>query len=277
MDNLPALFNLAGRVAIVSGGAGLLGQEFCKTLAQAGASVVVADKNATETQMVVSNLVSQGFRASGIVVDITDKYSVANMVSKTLESFGGVDILVNSAALDPKFDPDSRQQTSVGISGAFEDYPLEAWQEALNVNLTGMFLSCQAVGRVMREQKQGVIVNISSIYGVVGPDQRIYRQDGLQQQYKPVYYSVTKAGVLGLTRYLAAYYAGTGIRVNALTPGGVFAGHDDEFLKAYSSRTILGRMAERNEMNGALLFLASDASSYMTGANLIVDGGWTAW
>jgi 2-deoxy-D-gluconate 3-dehydrogenase len=164
------------------------------------------------------------------------------------------------------------------LSGSFEDYPLDAWKAALDVNLTGMFLCCQAAVKPMLAQgKKGSIINICSTYGMVAPDQRIYQRGGDQTSYKPVYYSVTKAGVLGLTRYLSAYYAGSEIRVNALTPGGIYNNHDDEFLKAYSARTIMGRMAHKDEMNGALLFLASDASSYMTGSNLVVDGGWTAW
>jgi 2-deoxy-D-gluconate 3-dehydrogenase len=161
--------------------------------------------------------------------------------------------------------------------GAFEDYPLDAWQAALDVNLTGMFLCCQAAVRPMLERGKGVIVNICSTYGLGGPDQRIYQRDGKQLVYKPVYYTVTKAGVLGMTKYLATYYAGKNIRVNALTPGGVFNNHDETFTQAYSARTVLGRMANKDEMSSALLFLASDASSYMTGSNLVVDGGWTAW
>ena len=183
---------------------------------------------------------------------------------------------MNSAALDPKFDPDAIKN---GITpGSFEDYPLDQWNTALNVNLTGMFLITQACVKPMLKQgKKGSIINICSTYGLNGPDQRIYIKDGQRVAYKPVYYTVTKAGVLGFTKYLAAYYAGTEIRVNALTPGGVFNNHDDYFVKNYSAKTILGRMAQGDEMNGALLFLASEASSYMTGNNVIVDGGWTAW
>jgi 2-deoxy-D-gluconate 3-dehydrogenase len=195
------------------------------------------------------------------------------MVEAALEAFGRLDILVNSAALDPKFDPSHHAQHT----NTFEDYPLEMWEQALSVNLTGLFLCCQAAARPMLAQGNGTIINICSTYGLVGPDQRIYERPGEPTRFKPAYYSVTKAGVLGLTHYLATYYAGKNIRANALTPGGVFNNHDETFLKAYSARTVLGRMAHRHEMNGALLFLASDASSYMTGSNLVVDGGWTAW
>ena len=177
--------------------------------------------------------------------------------------------------LDPTFNGTGKVTTPVG---SFEDYPLESWKQALDVNLTGMFLCCQAAVKPMLAQgKKGSIINICSTYGLVAPDQRLYQREGKQVAYKPVYYSVTKAGVLGLTRYLAAYFAGTEIRVNALTPGGVFNDHDETFLKAYSARTVMGRMAQKHEMNGALLYLASEASSYMTGNNLVVDGGWTAW
>jgi 2-deoxy-D-gluconate 3-dehydrogenase len=269
-------FNLKGRVAIVTGGGGLLGSEFCRTLAEAGAQVVVADVNGESATATAALLSSSGQQALDIALDVTSPESVKALVTQTTQRFGRLDILVNSAALDPKFDSAAMRQ---GIApGRFEDFPLEKWNVALNVNLTGMFLVTQACVQPMQQQgSTGSIINIGSTYGLNGPDQRIYLADGKRVAYKPVYYSVTKAGVLGFTKYLAAYYAGTGIRVNALTPGGVFNDHDQDFVDNYSARTILGRMARKDEMNGALLFLASDASSYMTGGNVIVDGGWTAW
>ena len=269
-------FDLTGRVAVVTGGVGLLGAEFCRTLAEAGAAVAVVDLNASASRGTADSLTKNGYEAVAITTDITRPDSVNAMVEKTVSTFGRLNILVNSAALDPKFDPDAIQK---GIApGAFEDYPLEQWNTALNVNLTGMFLVTQAcVKQMLAQGKKGSIINICSTYGLNGPDQGIYIKDGERVAYKPVYYTVTKAGVMGFTKYLAAYYAGTEIRVNALTPGGVFNDHEDYFVKNYSAKTILGRMANKDEMNGALLFLASDASSYMTGNNLVVDGGWTAW
>jgi NAD(P)-dependent dehydrogenase (short-subunit alcohol dehydrogenase family) len=266
-------FRMDGRAAIVTGGAGLLGAEFCRTLAEAGATVVVADLDAARAEHVAAGLRAAGGKAAGLGLDVTRLESVTRAIGQIRADHGRVDVLVNSAALDPKFDRTHHEQAA----NAFEDYPLEMWNQALAVNLTGMFLCSQAVSRPMLEQGSGVIINICSTYGLVGPDQRIYAQPGKPRQFKPVYYSVTKAGVLGMTRYLSTYFAGTGVRVNALTPGGVFNDHDDGFVANYSARTVLGRMARRDEMNGALLFLASDASSYMTGSNLIVDGGWTAW
>jgi 2-deoxy-D-gluconate 3-dehydrogenase len=269
-------FNLANRVAVITGGVGLLGAEFCRTLAEAGAAVAVVDLNAEKCAAVADSLVQAGYRALPVPTDITQPDSVNVLVEKIMSTFGRLDILVNSAALDPKFDPDAAARGIAPCS--FEDYPLEQWSAALNVNLTGMFLVTQACVKPMLAQgKKGSIINICSTYGLNGPDQRIYIKDGKRVAYKPAYYTTTKAGVMGFTKYLAAYYAGTEIRVNALTPGGVFNNHEDYFVKNYSAKTILGRMAKKDEMNGALLFLASDASSYMTGNNVIVDGGWTAW
>jgi NAD(P)-dependent dehydrogenase (short-subunit alcohol dehydrogenase family) len=269
-------FNLAGKVAVVTGGAGLLGKEFCRTLAEAGASVMVVDLNAAGSGKVADGLTAGGYPARAVPTDITRPDSVEALVVSTLKEFGRLDILVNCAALDPKFDAEALAK---GITpDRFEDYPLDQWNAALTVNLTGAFLVTQACVKPMLAQgKRGSIINICSIYGLNGPDQRIYIKDGKRLAFKPVYYTVTKAGVLGFTKYLAAYYAETEIRVNALTPGGVFNDHDETFVKNYSAKTILGRMARKDEMNGALLFLASDASSYMTGNNMVVDGGWTAW
>lgn len=277
-------FDLTNRVAVVTGGVGLLGTEFCKTLAEAGAAVAVVDLNGSAAGKVADALTKDGYRAKGIATDITKPNSVKQMVASVLADFGRLDILVNSAALDPKFDPEATSKgaalsLSKGIApGAFEDYPLEQWNTALDVNLTGMFLVTRACVKPMLEKgKRGSIINICSTYGLNGPDQRIYIKDGERVAFKPVYYTVTKAGVMGFTKYLAAYYAETEIRVNALTPGGVFNNHEEYFVRNYSAKTILGRMARKDEMNGALLFLASDASSYMTGNNVVVDGGWTAW
>ena len=276
------LFSLSGRVAIVTGGAGLLGAEFCQTLAGAGAHVIVSDLDGAGAARVAEAVQQDGGSALPLETDITDPEAVEEMVRTALREFGRLDILVNSAALDPKYDLDALTANNEVAAflvnpTSFEEYPLSAWRQALEVNLTGMFLCCQAAVKPMLTQGQGVIINLSSIYGLAAPDQRLYQRPGGVTQYKPVYYSVTKAGVLGLTQYLAAYYAGKNIRVNALTPGGVYNGQDSAFVQAYSARAVLGRMAEKNELNGALLFLASDASTYMTGANLVVDGGWTAW
>jgi NAD(P)-dependent dehydrogenase (short-subunit alcohol dehydrogenase family) len=269
-------FDLSGRVAVVTGGVGLLGAEFCRTLAEAGGAVAVVDLNVSASQALAESLANGGYRALAVPADITQPDSVNAAVDEVLSAFGRIDVLVNSAALDPKFDPDA---VSKGITpGRFEDYPLDLWNSALNVNLTGMFLMTQACVKSMIAQgKKGSIINICSMYGLNGPDQRIYVKEGRRVAFKPVYYTVTKAGVIGFTKYLAAYYAETEIRVNALTPGGVFNNHEEYFVKNYSAKTILGRMARKDEMNGALLFLASDASSYMTGNNVVVDGGWTAW
>jgi 2-deoxy-D-gluconate 3-dehydrogenase len=277
MKNIFEQFSLQGQAALVTGGAGLLGREFCRTLAQAGATVIIADVQIAAARQVAEDLQAQDLACLPLEMDVTSPDSVSTAVQTAMQTFGRLDILVNSAALDPKFDPAALEGDADHHSGAFETFPLSAWQQALEVNLTGMFLTCQAAGRAMLAQGHGVMINLCSMYGLVGPDQRLYQQPDRPARYKPVYYSVTKAGVLGLTRYLATYYAGQDIRVNALTPGGVDNNHDESFLQAYAARSVLGRMARKDELNGALLFLASPASAYMTGANLVVDGGWTAW
>lgn len=274
MPSIKELYDLTGRVALVTGGAGLLGRQFTQTLAEAGAAVVVADISSEAAEAQAGSLREQGFKAVSAQADITKPADAERMVRAGVDAWGRLDVLVNSAAWDPKFDPENASEQG---ANAFETYPLKQWNEAVNINLTGTFLACQAAARVMVAQGSGSIINICSTYGLGGPDQRIYQREGEPPRFKPVFYTVTKAGVLGLTKYIATYYAGTKLRCNALTPGGVYNDHDETFTKAYSARTVMGRMAEKHEMNGALLFLASDASSYMTGGNVVVDGGWTAW
>ncbi len=275
-EQLSKMFDLTDRVAIVTGGAGLLGRQYTKTLLQAKARVVVADLPATQPQQATASAAQEfGGEAFGVEVDVTQRESVDRMVAAALDRWSRIDILINNAAIDPKFDAGVAERQA----NTFEDYPVELWEKSLDVNLTGAFLCSQAVGRVMRIAGHGVMVNVSSTYGVVAPDQRLYERDGENEQrlFKPAAYAVTKAGIAHLTRYLATYWAPYGIRVNTLTPHGVFNSQDEQFTRRYAQRCPLGRMARIDEMNGPLLFLVSDASSYMTGANLIVDGGWTAW
>lgn len=261
-------------IAIITGGAGFLGSHYAQTFAREGAHLVLADVDKKRAIALAKEIETEfDTHAIAIETDVGDPDSVNAMVERIADQFNRIDILVNNAALDPKFDKVHQGE----YSQRFEDLPFQEWQDSLSVNITGMFLCAQAVVPLMRSQQSGVIVNVSSTYGLVGPDQSLYQIEGKPAQYKPVTYSVTKAAVLGLTRYLASYLRGTGIRVNTLTPGGVYLDHDEQFVARYSAKTLLGRMATPEEISRALLFLVSDGSTYMTGANLVVDGGWTAW
>jgi 2-deoxy-D-gluconate 3-dehydrogenase len=270
------LFDLHDRRAIVTGGGGFLGRVFAAALLDLGAEVHLVDLDAAALADAVAVLGAE--RANDVHAhgcDITDERAVDDTVT-TIAAGGSVDVLVNSAAVDPKVEGTERQ-----TGGHLLDHDAEAWRRSLDVNLTGTFLMTRAVARVMVGQGlrgRGSIVNVSSTYGLRGPDQRIYAPaEGTQRFHKPVEYSTTKAGILGFTQAVAAQLRETEIRVNTLTPGGAYRDHDDAFVSAYSAKTILGRMAEADEYRGAIAFLCSDASSYMTGANLVVDGGWTAF
>lgn len=272
------LFDLTGRVAIITGGAGMLGMQHAAVIADAGGHVVVADLSGDVVSRCENQITTDyGVEALGVQVDITDKSQVESLVENTLAKFGKVDILINNAALTVKGGGEGAKD----YFATFEDYPLHQWQKALDVNLTGAFLCCQAVGRVMVQQRSGVVLNIASDVGTISPDHRIYEgavnpHSGLPFN-TPIAYAATKAGLISMTRYLATYWADKGIRVNSISPGGVYADHNPEFVEKLTSRIPLGRMARVDEYQGAVLFLVSDASSYMTGANLIVDGGRTAW
>ncbi|HEY6332748.1 MAG TPA: SDR family oxidoreductase [Blastocatellia bacterium] len=267
------LFSLEGKTAIVTGALGLLGKNHCHALAEAGASIVVADLDERLAHSFAAELEEQyGRSALGVATDISDPASVEAIKAETLRRFDGVDVLINNAAVDDVFAGSSREVVG------FENYPLELWRRSLDVNITGTFLCSQIIGTEMARRSHGSIVNIASTYGVVAPDQSIYEKpDGSQTFFKSPAYPTTKGAVISLTRYLAAYWGRSGVRVNSLSPGGVENGQEHYFVRNYSARTPVGRMAKPTDYKGAIVFLSSDASSYMTGANLIVDGGWTAW
>lgn len=268
--NLSQLFSLEGKTAIVTGGTGLIGKKHCEALVAAGANVVVADIAQANPQKFAENF---GEKAIGISIDVTDEASLENAKQAIIARYGSIDILVNNAAINDMFEnPELAAELS-----AFEKYPIASFRKSLEVNVLGVFLCSQIFGSVMAEQGSGSIINIASTYGIVGPDQSIYRNEaGEQLFFKSPSYPTTKGAIINFTRYLAAYWGNKGVRVNTLSPGGVGNAQDEYFVKNYSAKTLLGRMATANDYQGALIYLASDASAYMTGANLVVDGGWTA-
>ncbi len=266
------IFSLEGKVAIVTGATGLLGRQHCHALAGAGAKVVVADLNLGECRHLAEEL--PGENHLPLALDVAVPHSVRTGRNAVLKKYERLDVLVNNAAVDDKFE----SPALAAEQSKFENYPLKNWLRSLEVNVTGVFLASQIFGSAMVEQgRGGSIINVASTYGMVGPDQSLYlKPDGEQVFFKSPSYPTTKGAVLNFTRYLAAYWGSQGIRVNALSPGGVENGQAPWFVENYSRRTSLGRMAQPMDYRGALIFLASDASTYMTGANLVVDGGWTA-
>ena len=249
------LFDLSGRVAVVTGGMGQLGAEYVRGLGERGMKVAVFDIAADEP------------------VDVTDRGSIEAGLERVTREWGVPHLLVNNAALDSPPDAPAEEV------GPFETYPEASFDQVMDVNVKGTFLCCQVVGAAMAQEGRGSIVNISSVYGLLSPVQDVYefrRREG-DQFVKPVAYSVSKSAILNLTRYLATYWAKSGVRVNTLTLSGVWNDQPAEFLEAYGARVPMGRMLEAGEALGALVFLAADASSYVTGANMIVDGGWSAW
>lgn len=269
---------LGGKVCVVTGALGLIGSALVRALLGAGGRVVITD---LDHGACVDRAHALGDAALGHGADITRRESLASLLAAILDRFGRLDALINSAAIDDRFaaSPDPGGRTAAHDS-QFEHYALERWQRMIDANVTGTFLTCQVLGSAMLRgaPRDRAIVNVASTYGIVAPDQALYRRpDGSQAFYKSPAYPTAKAAVLGFTRYLAAYWGAAGIRVNALSPGGVENGQPDYFVAGYAARTPLGRMARPDDYAGAAVFLASDASAYMTGANLVVDGGFTAW
>lgn len=275
-QNVMDAFDLSGRVAVITGGAGLLGGRHAEAIAGAGGIPVIVDVRGDLAEARAGGLTRDfGVQSCAIETDVTQPAQVEEMLSRVLQTYGRVDILINNAANDPKVEDVSDVAWS-----RLENFSLDEWQADLAVGLTGAFLCSKVVGSEMARRGRGVIVNIASDLGVIAPDQRIYRVPGLpeaQQPVKPITYSVVKTGLVGLTRYLATYWADSGVRVNAISPGGVYNNQPEEFVARLTNLIPMGRMARQDEYRGAIVFLCADASSYMTGHNLIMDGGRTAW
>ncbi len=268
------IFSVQEKIVVVTGGLGQLGRQFCTALASRGARVAVFDLDADKLEALA--LLSDEFPKENLLIisaDVTNRRSLQKALDQVNEIWGVPHALINNAALD------SPPNAPAEENGLFETYPEHSWDRVMEVNAKGVFLCCQVLGGQMAAEGRGSIINIASIYGIVSPDQRIYeyRRKGGSTFYKPVAYSVSKSALLNLTRYLATYWAGRNVRVNTVTFGGVFNNQDQKFLQGYCAKVPLGRMAREDEYNGAIIFLVSDASSYMTGSNMIIDGGWTAW
>lgn len=270
-----AMFDLAGRVAVVTGGLGRLGRQYCRTLAGAGARVAALDLAADDDAVAHAfpDLAGTPSCPIGVTADVGDRSSLERALARIQAEAGIPAILINNAAID------SPPNAPIEENGPFESFPVESWQRVFTVNTEGVFLCCQVFGGAMAAAGRGSIVNVASIYGMVSPDQSLYqyRRDRGEQYYKPVAYSASKSALYNLTRYLATYWGRSGVRVNTVTLAGVFADQDPAFIAAYVPRVPLGRMADASDYNGVMLFLASDASRYVTGSNLVADGGWTAW
>jgi len=267
--SLPKHGDLKEKVILLTGGGGILGTRFAHALAANGARVALVDCEATKARE-ASKAINKEYADSvhAFETDITQPKQLKELKLNVESQLGPVDVLINNAAVK-----------SPNFFEPFETFPLEDWNSVMAVNTTGVMLGCQVFGSAMVERGGGSIINTLSIYGIVAPDQRIY--EGSEYEGRaintPAVYSASKAAVWGLTKYLATYWGDKGVRVNAITPGGMFSGQNEIFLKKYSARVPMGRMGEPGELCGALLFLASDASSYITGQNIIVDGGLSVW
>lgn len=272
-------FMIKDKVVIITGGAGLLGRKHAEAVIEGEGIAILIDVSEEAIQNAKAQLLDkygEGGRIEGYVADITSRSEVERAIEKIKKKYGHIDVLINNAANNPKVEGNAKNMKAI----QFENFPIEMWENDIAVGLTGALICAQVCGQEMVKQKKGVILNISSDLGMIAPDQRIYRREGLredEQTIKPVTYSVIKHGVIGLSKYLATYYAEKGIRVNALCPGGVYNGQSEDFLRKLTNLIPLGRMADAEEYKSTILYLISDASSYMTGSVIAVDGGRTCW
>lgn len=271
-------YDLTGRVALITGGAGMLGVQHADALAASGATVIIADiqREAAEHAVKLLRARYPADRIRFALLDVTSRESIQSVHADLARAGTRVNILINNAGIDPKV----KEKDGLAETSRLENFPLAQWNFELAVGLTGAFLCSQAFGTTMAANGGGVILNIASDLSVIAPDQRLYRKDGVRedlQPVKPVTYSVIKSGLVGLTSYLATYWADKKVRVNALSPGGVYAGQPAEFVERLAALIPLGRMANRDEYMGAVQFLCSDASSYLTGQNIVMDGGRSVW
>ena len=273
-NRLLGKFLLKNRVAIISGGAGLLGKKHAEAIAEMGGIPILLDIDKINGEIIAAKI-SKKYRTTCLFenCDITDEQNLQHVRNKSIRQFKHIDILINNAAIDPKVKGSENSQPS-----RLENFTLEQWNMEISVGLTGAMLCSKVFGSEMAKFGSGVIINVSSDLGLISPDQRLYKQKGLpkdQQPVKPVTYSVIKHGIIGLTKYLATYWAEQGVRANSISPGGVYTSQPKQFVEKISELIPMGRMAEENEYKAAIIFLCSDASSYMTGANLVIDGGRT--
>jgi NAD(P)-dependent dehydrogenase (short-subunit alcohol dehydrogenase family) len=274
MKPLSELFSIEGQVCIITGGAGLLGQKHAEVVKELGGIPVILDINQSAIDLALKNL---GGAAEGYEVDITNQESVKQISELIVKKYKKIDILINNAASNPTMNTES---SDIRNSSRIENMSIEDWNKDISVGLTGAFLCSRTFGYQMSTQGKGVILNIASDLALIGPDQRLYKKEGLleeNQPVKPVTYSVVKSGLIGLTKYLSTYWNENGVRANALVPGGVFDGQSNEFVQRLSKLIPLGRMAEASEYKSSVAYLISDASSYMTGSVVVVDGGRTTW
>lgn len=271
-------YDLTGQYVVITGGAGFLGRTFAEAVAEMGGVPLLLDISKDYIDEAIAYLKEQGYNADGFKIDITDKTSVQSTVKFIQDKYKRVHVLINAAAFAMK----NLQEGGAGFFAPFEDYEKDLWQISLDVNLTGTFLITQEIGKIMKQNRYGVIINVASDVAVISPDHRIYNKDESRGYdgvafNTPIAYPVTKAGILSFTRYLATYWAKDGIRVNSISPAGVYRNQDAKFVEQLVYRIPLGRMAFPEELKGPIAFLASKASSFMTGGNLIIDGGRTIW